>query len=155
MHRRTLLLAGACGACIPALGRAAPAGTLSRPLFLHGPVTIIIWSDPQPHLEMLHRPAARAALRNLERLAARAGAPDEAVRLLAAAIVPPSAGGERWRVELPTLAQLQVADVPRPKIGGTFDVLGTWTSPVTGTPTVTARVLFFEGRAYVLPPATS
>jgi hypothetical protein len=118
-------------------------------------VTVIIWADPLPHLELLHRADAHVALARWDHLLAARGEPSALRRLLADAIIPPAVDGGRWRVELPSLARLSAAGVPRPRIGTLCEVLGSWTSPVTGTPTVRAEVLFQDGRVYELPPVGS
>jgi hypothetical protein len=151
-RRRTLLLCGACAALDGAVARSKPVETLSRPLFLHGPVNVINWAGPQPYLELLHRDGARDALLRWERAAVDPGASAEVRNLISHAIVPPVGDGRRWRVELPSLARLSVAGARRPKIGDVIDVLGFRRSPFMGTPTIAAELLLAGGAIHALPP---
>lgn len=155
MNRRSLLLCAGCAVLGHAQADRGVTDTLSRPLFLHGPVNFINWADPHPLLELLHRPGARDALRRWEHVAARSGASAGVTKLLSDAIVPPTEEGARWRVEVPSLARLEVAGVQRPKIGDILDVLGWWRSPFMGTPTIAAEVFLAGGRIYELPPVGS
>ncbi|MGV3572839.1 MAG: hypothetical protein ACO1PB_19760 [Ramlibacter sp.] len=149
MHRRTFAIAVAA---LPfGFARAEhgwEAYDLAVPLYLEGEVTHIIWGDPHPHLELLHRPAQQvpADLR-LRQIPAQKQAVD-ARRLLAEARVAPRSTGRFWRVELPSLARLQAWDMRRPKVGQVLGVIGFAGPPVTGTPTLRAEILFIGDRAY-------
>lgn len=155
MKRRTLVLCLGCTAFRGALARPEVADTLSRPMFLHGPVNVISWADPHPHLELFHRAGARDALARWQRMASRPGGSPAIERMVADAIVPPTDEGSRWRVELPALARLSVGDVPRLKVGEILDVLGFWRSPHLGTPTIGAELLLIGDSIQALPPLGS
>jgi hypothetical protein len=57
-------------------------------------------------------------------------------------------------VLLPSLAQLSLADVPRPEVGSSITVVG-YPAPLNdGAPTLNATVLMIEGKAFALPGAS-
>lgn len=151
MKRRSLLLAAGA---LPVAGLRAEHGweayDLARPLYLEGEVAVILWSDPHPHLELLHRQDARLPHDLLLRRIPRQRDPIDLVAVLARAVVPPAANDRRWRVDLPTLARLSKWGLPRPKIKQVIGVIGYPGPPVTGTSTLRAEVLFIGDRAYPL-----
>ncbi|TFY99865.1 DUF6152 family protein [Ramlibacter rhizophilus] len=151
MHRRSLLaLAGAaCAAPRAFANHGWSIYDTARPLYIEGPVTTILWADPHPHLELLHRPgyALPADLAHRRMPAQREAADLEG--MLRAATVPLTPEGH-WRVELPELNRLVAWDVKRPRIDTRLGVLGYPGPPVTGTPTLRAEVLFIGDRAYPL-----
>lgn len=122
----------------------------AAPVYLKSPVSTLMWADPHPHLEILHRfevplPDALA----LPPLPAQKE-PLDVRTLLSRAQLPPRQAGRSWRVELPSLAQLSLWDMPRPEMDQVIAVLGYPGPPVRGTPTVQAEVLFMNGQAYPL-----
>lgn len=119
------------------------------PVYLEGVVTTIIWADPHPHLEMLHRAETRIPAELRKRRIPRQKDPVDIAELLARVVLPPG-GGEVWRVDLPTLARLTKWDLPRPKIGDVIGVVGLQGPPMKDTPTVRAEILFLAKRAFPL-----
>jgi hypothetical protein len=118
-----------------------------QPLYIEGPVTTLMWADPHPHLELLHRPGYALPMDLADRDIPAQRAPFDARAVLRRAVVP--AGSEaRWRVDLPELNRLIAWDLARPKIGMRLGVVGYAGPPVTGTPTMVAEILFIGERAY-------
>lgn len=148
MYRRTFVLALAAAA--PLTGQAehfwAPTPG-APPLYLEGAVTMIIWAEPHPHLEILHRAETRIPgdLRR-RKIPPQKDAGDTAA-LLSRVVVPPQ-GGEIWRVDLPTLARITAWGMPRPKIGDVIGVVGLPGPPMADTPTIRAEIIFLAKRAF-------
>lgn len=128
-----------------------PDGDLLEPVFLHGSVLRVRWSDPVPHFELAQARIAQAALAPAARSAKAGEAPAWALRMLEEVTVPAAADSPRWLVELPRLERLQAAGVTRPEAGDVVSVAGQWRPPLTGVSTVAARVLFASGRVHVFP----
>lgn len=121
---------------------------LARPLYLEGEVTSIIWADPHPHLELLHRAGQPLPAGFTSRRIPSQRERVDTARILSATVVAPASAGRFWRVELPTLARLSVWDVRRPRIKDVIGVVGYPGPLVTGTPTLRAEILFIGDKAY-------
>lgn len=119
----------------------------AQPLYLEGPVAVILWSDPHPHLELLHRPDTRLPADLAQRRMPRQKERFDTAALLREARLPASSE-RRWRVELPSMPRLQAWGMERPKIDQVIGVVGLPGPPVTGTPTLRAEVLFIGDKAY-------
>lgn len=150
MDRRIFL--ATLGAMLPVGAARAHHGwepyDLTRPLYVEGEVTVIMWSDPHPHLELLHRPDAQLPRGlNPRSLPPQKDAVDYA-RILASARVAPATSSRVWRVDLPTLARLTAWKVARPHIKQVIGVVGYPGPLVTGTPTLAAELLVFDDRLY-------
>lgn len=119
------------------------------PLYIEGEVTTLIWAEPQPYLELLHRNGARIP----EDLTAREIAPhrDTArTRALLERAALPFGEDRRWRVQLPTMPQLMAWGMQRPKIGEVVGVVGFAGPPITSVQALQAEVLFTGVRGYPL-----
>jgi hypothetical protein len=149
MRRRSLLIALA----------AAPAGFVrahhgwepfdpALALYLEGPVTQIIWADPHPHLELLHRPEVMLPGDLRDRAIPPQRETVDTAQLLARARVAPAFSGRFWRVDLPSLARLNKWDVRRPKVEQVIGVIGFAGPETTATPTLRAEILFIGDKAY-------
>lgn len=119
------------------------------PVYLEGPVVVLTWADPHPHLELLHRAETRLPYDLRSRVIPRQKEPRDTAELLALATLPVNADG-RWRVDLPTLARLSIWGVARPRIGEPLGVIGYPGPPVTGTPSLEAALLFVGDKVYPL-----
>lgn len=149
LTRRALLGAAAFS---PLLGR-AQVGPIrpgpwdeSKPVYLEGEVTVIIWSEPQPHLEIIHDGLGGLPPDLARRPVPKQKDPIDIASILSRAVLPVHRG--LWYVALPTLARLSAWDVPRPRIKQVIGLVGFPGPPVTGTPAVLAEVIFIGGRAY-------
>lgn len=155
MHRRTALAAFAALMIPPHAGSAQGGGTApgaDRPLYLEGEVSTLLWSDPQAGLELVPDPQAKVPPDLARRLVAREqdGPARAQVEALLARAVPAPPGSRVWQVQMPSLAQLSVLDVPRPEVKGRIAVVGHPGPAAQGTPTLRAEVLFIGGRGYLL-----
>jgi hypothetical protein len=119
------------------------------PLYLEGEVTTIIWADPSPYLELLHREGAVIPAD----LTAREIAPHkdlQRVRNLLKRAALPFSEDRRWRVQLPSMPRLQAAGMQRPKIGEVVGVVGFAGPPVSAVQVLQAEVVFTGARGYPL-----
>ena len=119
----------------------------ARPLYLEGPVVVLFWFGPHPHLELMHRPGYAIPPDLPKRPVPRQQDPVDVERLLRTATIPVAPEG-RWRVELAELHRLTRWGVERPMIGARLGVIGYAGPPVTGTPTLRAEILFVGDKAY-------
>ena len=118
------------------------------PIYLEGEVTIILWSDPHPHLELLQRRGARVPP-ELARSVLRHRGPVDAAQLVGKSV--PAPDTERtWRVELPPLHRIVAWGMDRPKRGEVVGVIGLLGPPVAGTPAMQAEILFTGDKGYPL-----
>lgn len=150
MDRRQLLGSAAALLALPAWSRHPwKPYEDTPPVYLEGEVTMIIWAEPHPHLELAQRVGAPLPpdLRRRNLLPHRdAGA----TAALLGQVALPVSDDRIWRVELPALPQLLRWNVPRPKIGEVLGVVGRPGPPVTGSPTLQAEILYVGARGYPL-----
>lgn len=148
MHRRAFITAAGSTLALPTWANHGwQPYPQAGPLYLEGEVAVILWSDPHPHLELLHRAGSLPPDLARRRIPPQQAAVDMAA-LIKRAALPNDPEQRRWRVELPTLARLSAWDMPRPKIKQVIGVVGLPGPFVTGTPTLQAEVLFLGDRAY-------
>lgn len=149
MRRRQI--AGLAAACWwPRTWAAQPAAGYDpgRPLYIEGPVVFLLWAEPQPHLELLHRIGTAVPADLAQRPVPRQKDALDTAALLARAALPLSREDRRWQVNLPGMARLSAWNVPRPRIDEVIAVVGFPGPPATGTPTLRPEILFMGGRAY-------
>lgn len=150
MQRRELLVL-ACGLAVPW----ARAGLQWQPypgrppLYLEGEVTMLTWSEPSPHLQMMHRAEAVLPADLPLREIAPHRDPQRTRALLGRAVLP-SSTDRTWRVLLPSLPTLLAWGVQRPKIGQVVAVVGFAGSRIDGTQALQAEFLFTGARGYPL-----
>jgi hypothetical protein len=152
MKRRQLLLLP-CAALLPVLAAHAEHGwkpfTEQPPVYLEGEVTMIIWSDPHPHLELVQREGARVPA-DLQRRALRPHRDRQRTAELLRRVALPLAGERIWRVELPSLPKITTLGLDRPKIGEVLGVVGFAGPRVTGSPTLQAEIHYTGTTGYPL-----
>lgn len=119
------------------------------PLYLEGEVTMIIWADPHPHLELVQRVGATMP-RDLRSRPVLPGKPGVDTAALVDRVVLPRPSDRTWRVELPALNRLAAWNMPRPKTGEVLGVIGFAGPPVTGTLTMQAEILYVGAKGYPL-----
>lgn len=124
------------------------------PLYLSGIVSTILWGEPGARMDLQTRPEHTAPDVLLDLLVRRPGVDlGEAEKVVREAL--PGSDTRVWRVLLPSLAQLTLADVPRPEVGGFVTVIGHPVPSRDGTPTLKSVVMLIGGAAYALPEVAS
>lgn len=121
------------------------------PLYLSGIVSTILWGEPGARMDVQARRERTAPEPLLDMLVRRPGVDlGKAEKTIRAAVA--ASDNREWRVRLPSLAQLSLADIPRPEVGSSVTVVGYPAPSNDGTPTLNATVLMMGGAAYALPP---
>jgi hypothetical protein len=121
----------------------------AAPVYVQGSVATLLWSDPQPFLEMTADPGARVPEGLAQRLPAESARDVELAALIARA-APADPSARLWRVQLPTLAELTSLDIPRPQVKDPIGVIGSRVPPVRGMATIRPAVLIIGERPYPL-----
>lgn len=119
------------------------------PIYLEGEVTLLTWSEPSPHLQLVRRQGATIppGLSALEIAPHR----DRArTRALLERTVLATSNDRTWRVLLPPLPKLLAWGVERPHIGQLVGVVGFAGSRIGGIQALQAELLFTGARGYPL-----
>lgn len=118
-----------------------------RPLYLEGPIVFLLWADPQPYFEMLHRtgtvlPSDLAR----RRIPPHKDAANTASLLRRAAL--PLSQDRRWQVNLPGMGRLSAWNIPQPRIDQVITVIGFPGPLSSGTRTLRPEIIFVGDRVY-------
>jgi len=156
IHRRTLLQL--LPAALPALPLAARAHhgwssfDQSRPLWLEGRATQVVWRNPHAELKLELPAEPRLPADLATRAVPPQAAAVDAKALLAAAQLP-KRRDRLWTVELAPLTRMQAWGVAEIRPGAALAVLGFAFTEEKGDAVLRAEYLFVDGKAYGLRSA--
>lgn len=149
IHRRTLLLAGAAAPLAVHAHHGWSSFDQSRPLWLEGRATQVVWRNPHAELKLELPAEPRLPADLASRAVPGQSAAVDGKALLSAAQLP-KRRDKVWTIELAPLTRLQAWAVPEIKPGAAVAVLGFSFTDEKGDAVLRAEYLFLDGKAYGL-----